>query len=374
MAGGSIPPVGTTQEHETMHAPEQFSGALPFAHFTGLEQRLLARLRSRAFAPDDLLVVGFSGGIDSLALAAALSRLARRQPVRLLLAHVDHRLRPESSAEQRRAADLAAALGTPFRPLRPAACPVETHPGQGVEEAARRERYRLLAGLVRSEGAAALVLAHQEEDQAESVLLHLLRGAGLTGARAMAEWGELGVPWWDDGGEPRPLPLWRPLLRERRATLAAFVTDLGLEPIQDPSNDDPAFRRNALRHAALPLLERISPGVVPALARYAAIAAEEDAVLAAWGERVRREATGDDGSLRAAPLLAAPPAVARRAVRSWLTRSGVTDLTAERTAAVLDLLRPVASGRTIELGHGLVAGARAGRVALRRSGAMGDGG
>jgi tRNA(Ile)-lysidine synthetase-like protein len=338
----------------------------------GLEQRLARRLRRIEVVGDAALVVGFSGGADSLALASALTSVARER--RIVLAHVDHGLRTESAADAEAAAALAAALGLPLRVARIESDPRRLHPGVGLEESARRERYRLLAGVVADEAAAALVLAHHRDDQAETVLLHLLRGAGTAGAAGMAEWSVRPVPWWDEPGAGaasakaagRRLAIWRPLLGESREELRGYVTGLELAPIDDPTNDDLTFRRNLVRREFLPALERAWPGAPEALARYAALAAEDDAALAAAAGRALAGATVPDG-LIANRVLGEPLAIRRRIVRGWIGSAAPNvEVSAERVEAVLKLLTPGRGGRRVEIGQGWAATARGGIVRLAR--------
>lgn len=332
----------------------------------GIEQRLAGRLRASALPEGAPLVVGFSGGPDSLALAAALARI--REPTRrVVLAHVDHGLRPDSADHAAAAEQLASALGLPIRLERLGGRPEAIHTGLGVEEAARRERYRLLADAVREEGAGALVLAHHRDDQAETVLLHLVRGAGTGGAAGMAELTTRRIPWWDNPREPADsVAIWRPMLAEPRAVLAAYVASLGLAPLHDPTNDDPAFRRNLVRHEVLPVLERAWPGAAAALARHASLAAEDDALLAEMAASALAGARAPDG-LDAGRVAAEPLAIRRRMVRAWLgSETSALDVSAERTEAVLSLLGPGRGGRRVEIGQGWTAIARGGIVRLER--------
>lgn len=330
-------------------------GGTSASRLDGLEQRLLQRLRGRAFPPGSILIVGFSAGSDSLALAAALGRVAPLAAVTLVLAHVDHRLRPASDIEQERAAQLASVLGLPFRCLTLETYPSHIHPGVGIEEAARRERYLALGTLCRQTGAAALVLAHHRDDQAETVLLHLLRGSGLAGARGMAEWAERRVPWWSTTPEAMSLGTWRPLLTESHDLLAAYGHDRALVPVQDPSNDNPQFRRNALRHDVLPIMEEIMPGARAALARHGQLVADDDEALDGWAARVLDSALCRDGSLEPAALDGPPAAIGRRVIRQWLSLAsgGMISAPAERVEALLARARD-GNGR-IELGGGWTA-------------------
>jgi tRNA(Ile)-lysidine synthase len=321
----------------------------------GLEQRVLRRWRGLDAPPDAVVVVGFSGGGDSLALGAALGRIAAKGGVRPLLVHIDHGLRAGSDEEQTRARELAGALGLPFRGMRARENPLERHRGVGTEEAARRERYRALATVVAETGAAVVALAHHQEDQAETVLSHLLRGAGLTGAAGMAERRDLLVPWWEETelGDVRWVPLWRPFLTEARATVRRYAAKTGLTPIEDPSNWERVHRRNELRHEAIPLLERIWPGATAALARFGELAAADDVALETMADAAYERAALAGDALRRVSLAEEPVAVRRRVVRRWLReRTGSRAVTADRIEAVLGLVQPGAGGRRVETGEG----------------------
>jgi tRNA(Ile)-lysidine synthase len=304
-------------------------------------------------------VVGFSGGRDSLALAAALRWVQASLGFEPVLVHVDHQLRPSSGDEATRAAELAESLELEFQAVRVSTPPTDIHSGVGVEEAARRERYQCLFEVAAQCGARAVATAHHRGDQAETVLLHLLRGSGVHGAMAMAE------------RSPSPLPdpvfphdishenhenapwLWRPLLNEPREVIDAYVAKLGLAPIEDPSNSNTALRRNALRHEVLPAMETHFPGAATALARYAALAAEDDRALQALALPVLRAGVDPGGRLAAASLRAHPPAIQRRVIRGWLEQAtSASWLSAERTDAVLLLAASGRSGTALEIGEG----------------------
>jgi tRNA(Ile)-lysidine synthase len=325
----------------------------------GFEQRLLARARDAGFKSHDRIVVGFSGGRDSLALAAALRWVQTSLGVEPVLVHVDHRLRASSAEEAVSAARLADSLDLELQIVAVSRRPTEVHPGVGVEEAARRERYRSLFAVVERCGARAVATAHHRRDQAETVLLHLLRGSGVHGAAGMAERSPSPVPATAPSydisrehleGEPW---LWRPLLTEPREVIESYVARLGLSPVEDPSNDDPVLRRNALRHEVLPLLEVHVPGAEAALARYANMAAEDDRALEAIALTLLIEGVDPGGRLATALLLAQTPAIQRRVVRRWLARAtDVSMLSAERTNAVLLLSQSGRGGATLEIGEG----------------------
>jgi tRNA(Ile)-lysidine synthase len=303
--------------------------------------------------------VGFSGGRDSLALAAALRWVQSALGVEPVLVHVDHRLRASSGDEAKRAANLAASLDLDFQEVAISMSPIDIHAGVGVEEAARRERYRSLFGVAARYGARAVATAHHRADQAETVLLHLLRGGGVHGAAGMAERSPSPHP---EPGPPRDIShqnresepwLWRPLLTEPREVIEAYVVKLDLAPIEDPSNSDTALRRNALRHEVLPTLETFFPGAATALARYADLAAEDDRALQALASAILKDGVDPGGRLAAASLRAQPPAIQRRVIRGWLEEAtNASWLSAERTDAALLLAQSGRSGTALEMGEG----------------------
>jgi len=238
-------------------------------------QSLLARCTFPAPGTD--VVCAVSGGADSLALLA----LARSAGLTVTAVHVDHGLRPGSVAEAEVVAAAARRFGAHFRAER-----VEVEPGSDLENRARQARLRVL-------GPDAMT-GHTADDQAETVLLNLLRGAGLAGIAAM---------------EPGHR---HPILGLRRAETGKLCAVLGLEPIDDPSNRDPRFVRNRLRHEVLPLLADVADrDPVPLLVRTAAHArraADDIETMAAELDPT------DCRALRAVPV-----SLAQAALRRWLT-------------------------------------------------------
>jgi tRNA(Ile)-lysidine synthase len=256
----------------------------------------LDRLLSRcAFPPaDEPVVAGVSGGADSMAMLF----LAVRAGCRVTAVHVDHGLRPGSAAEADAVAALAAELGADFR-----AATVDVGPGPNLEARARAARLEAL-------GPGAMT-GHTADDQAETLLLRLVRGAGLDGLSGM-----------------RPGPA-KPILALRRRETRALCAELGLEVLDDPSNADPAFARNRVRAEVLPLLDDIGDRDVAVLLARSASLLDDDA-------RFLDELALEVDPTSAAELRAAPAPLARRAVRRWLTQSGYPpDLaTVERVLAV----------------------------------------
>ncbi|MGH2562840.1 MAG: tRNA lysidine(34) synthetase TilS [Thermomicrobiales bacterium] len=319
----------------------------------GFEQRLLARLK-RHFAARSLIVVGFSGGADSLALAAALARVTPLSGASVELLHVDHGLRASSGEEADHARELAAFLGMRCSTAKVDERRLAAHVGVGIEEAARRERYRIFASAIRAKDGAAVALAHHQTDQAETVLLHLLRGSGVHGAAGMQEHMHLTVPWWEDA-DARPtvrLPVWRPMLGESRDEVRAYAAALEVRPNEDSSNADTSYRRNAVRHEVLPVLERVSPGSTAALARYAHHSSQADDLLQSLVAAEFKQARLDGNKLCADAIKQIHPALKRALIHAWLTSFRI-EPGAERVDAVLDLLARPRRDRRIEVGRGL---------------------
>ena len=198
------------------------------------------------------LVVAVSGGTDSVALLALLAELAPATGATLHVAHFDHRMRPRSAARDTAfVADLAARFGATVRVGRADHAPAS-------EDDARNARYAFLRRVATELGASAIATGHTRDDQAETVLLHLVRGAGLGGIASM---------------RPSRDGIVRPLLPLARADTVAVCAELGVTPREDPSNRSLRYARNRMRHRVLPELARINPQVTEALARLASAAA-----------------------------------------------------------------------------------------------------
>jgi tRNA(Ile)-lysidine synthase len=260
-----------------------------------------------------LVLVACSGGADSLALAAAAAFVAPRLGLRVGGVTVDHGLQPGSVE---RAAGVAALLGQlGLDPVRSVAVTVppagSAGGGSGPEAAARAARYHALDAVARDYRAAAVLLGHTLDDQAETVLLGLARGSG---GRSLA-----GLP--ARRGRYR-----RPLLAVRRAATRAVCTELGLEPWQDPHNSDFRYARARVRHQALPALETaLGPGVAEALVRTASqLRADaeclDDLAFAESGQL--RGDCSDPAGLEASWLRALPAAIRTRVLRDAAIMAG----------------------------------------------------
>ncbi len=259
------------------------------------------------------LVVAVSGGSDSVALLHGLAALRDALGLRLVVAHLDHALRPDSTLDAAFVGRLALALGLPCLRERRDIPALLARRGGNLEEVARRERYAMLEEAARAVRADAIALAHTADDQAETLLMHLLRGAGLDGLKGMTSRARSPLP-------DATAPLFRPLLGVERVTLQTWLCGNGLAWREDPTNQDTSRFRSRLRHTLIPLLEREQPHLRAHLARSAHLLAGEHEWLdaetdASLGKaRHNRERDGQLPALRlsgATPCAAPPPAAPR---------------------------------------------------------------
>ena len=252
-------------------------------------------------------VVGFSGGADSYALLhalAALGGLGRE----VLAVHVHHALQPQAEAWTTQCADMADALGLAFQLLR---VNVPSASGQGLEAAARAARYTALAELMRAGDV--LLTAHHRDDQAETLLLQLLRGAGSAGLASMPSLVPFGPGWHG-----------RPLLEQSRDALRDYLRRQDLDWIEDPSNRSLAAARNYLRHRIIPALHARWPAATRTLARAARHQAETQELLCALGRADIETVAGDEpGTLSVAALRTLSRARLHNALRVWLADKGL---------------------------------------------------
>ncbi|MCM4077404.1 tRNA lysidine(34) synthetase TilS [Paractinoplanes hotanensis] len=264
----------------------------------------------RALPAEGLVLVACSGGADSLALAAA----ARFVGASVGLVTVDHALQAGSATRATELATWAAAAG--FDPVIVETVSVEGRPG-GPEAAARAARYEALGSAAERTGAIAVLLGHTRDDQAETVLLALARGAGPRGLSGMPA---------------RKGIFWRPLLDVARADTRKACAALGLAPWEDPHNSDPAYARSRVRADALPaLVEALGPAVVANLARSAEL-------IAADNEELDRLAAAAF-SVNVADLSVMSRAIRRRVLHSWALQLGAPGgALSHRHVAALDAL------------------------------------
>jgi len=314
-------------------------------------RRCLTEVRARS-SSDPLVLVACSGGPDSLALAAATAFEAPRARLRAGAVTVDHGLQPGSAQRAAAVAELLSGLG--LAPVEVVAVPVGRE--GGPEAAARRARYAGLAAAADRLGAAAVLLGHTRDDQAETVLLGLARGSGARSLAGMAAVSGRYV---------------RPLLDLDRSLTRAACAGAALEPEEDPHNADPAFTRVRVRHEALPALERaIGPGVAAALARTARLLRADADALDAWAVTALAAARGSAGApgLDVAAVHDLPAAVRSRVLRLAALEAGCPggDLAAAHVDGLDRLVNGWHGQGPLHLPGGVRAWRRCGRLLLAR--------
>ena len=271
--------------------------------------------------PGSRVLVGISGGSDSVALTLLLLDLAANNEFSVVsLAHLNHELRSSAGRDEAFCRDLAARLGLPIVVERIDVKEYGMSHGLSLEDAARRVRYDFLGRAAAEAGATCVAVGHTQDDQAETFLLKLMRGAGLTGLA---------------GIYPRRGQVVRPLLDVSRADLRIYLVGRGEAWMDDESNDDVENPRNRVRHVVLPELDRTARGATrPAIARAAALVRED----AEWLDELSRgrfealaTVTPDGVEIDASTLAAEPPPVVRR--------------------VLLEAMRQAAGGREVGLDH-----------------------
>jgi tRNA(Ile)-lysidine synthase len=282
--------------------------------------------------PGDTIVVGVSGGPDSLALLYLFVSVREALDLRLHAAHLNHGIRgTESDADAEFVRETAAAWEV--------SCTIEWEDVPAIaaarklalEEAARQARYTMLARVAGQVGAELVAVGHNADDQAETVLMHLLRGAGLAGLRGMLPRTPLSAYHLLEPVET-DVTLIRPLLDVPRAEIEAYCADHDLTPRFDRSNLDTTYFRNRLRHEVMPLLETLIPNVRTRLGRMASVLAADYACLQrqvgeAW-ERVCISESDTAIALDLASWRALPLALQRALVRqaAWRLRATLRDV------------------------------------------------
>jgi tRNA(Ile)-lysidine synthase len=285
-------------------------------HVRSKEPALVRRIGRIAFTEGliergDRILVSVSGGADSVCLLSILSTLAARYCLTLQVAHFNHGLRgAEANEDERFVATLCQRLGVPYHSER-LDLSTARREGRSLQELAREQRYAALLRLAKALGSTKVALGHTLDDQAETVLMWTLRGAGSSGLA--------GIP-------ARRPPFIRPLLRLRRADILAYLRERRLSFRTDSSNARRMYFRNRIRHELLPMLEELRPGATRVLVRQADILREEDRCLSDWTSRelprLSAQATNDESQLDRDQLIALPIAIQRRIVRHIISKVG----------------------------------------------------
>ena len=275
------------------------------------------------FDPGERVVVAVSGGPDSLALLSVLREIVPAFPLHLTVAHFDHGWRAESQADRDFVASTAATWGYDFRTARAA----EDIPH--TENAARAARYAFLRRTAADTGSTVIVLGHTQDDQVETLLLHLLRGSGSKGLGAMRR---------------RDGDLARPLLDISRHDIEAYLAQLHLTPVRDPTNDDPRFTRNRLRQQLMPAIDAFDPAARGLLARTADILGEEDRFMdAQLGGLPEDVATNREAFARL------PPALQRRVIRRLVPSAGFPTVESLRRGQALAPAKTPSAASTLRV-------------------------
>jgi tRNA(Ile)-lysidine synthase len=297
------------------------------------------------------LVVATSGGGDSVALLLGLHALREELNLRLVVAHLDHMLRPNSGDDAAFVGQLALKLGLLCLREQRDVAKLAAEQRLNLEEAARRARYAFLEEAGQATRADAIAVAHTADEQAETVLMHLLRGAGLDGLKGMTTLARSPVP-------GAAVPLFRPLLLVERATLREWLREHGASWREDATNADTTRFRSRLRHHLLPLLDEAAPGARARMARAASVLAADYAWMEAQTEAAWKQvADPREASVRLerAAFLAQPEALQRRLVRRafFHLRPTARDLSFEQVSEALDVARRGDNGMRATLPGGL---------------------
>lgn len=267
------------------------------------------------------VLVGVSGGADSLCLLHTLWKLGYTVAV----AHLDHSLRPDSEADTQVVQATADAMQVPFFTERADVLAFSEQKMLSLEEAARVVRYQFLFEQANRFQAGAVAVGHTANDQVETVLMHLLRGSGMSGLAGMSV-KSLPNPW------SSTIPLVRPLLSTWRDEIEIYLKAAGVQPVEDSTNRETRFYRNRLRHELIPILEGYNPNVRTLIWRMADILGAEENVLSGWLEQVWQGCLVKQGegwlALDAAQLATAGLALQRRLLRKAIRhlRPGLRDV------------------------------------------------
>ena len=317
---------------------------------------------------EEVVVVGVSGGADSVCLLHVLAKWRKGLGIKLHVAHLNHQLRGvESEADAEYVSNLAGSLGIPITIDRQDVAAYRIERNCSIEEAARDLRYAFLARVAREIGANRIAVGHTRDDQVETILMHILRGTGITGLCGLAPCSPMAYE--SQGMSLRASPLSlrakrsnllviRPLLDITREETTSYCQEHQLVPRIDSSNLSLSFFRNRLRLQLLPLLRQYNPSVDQALLRLADIAKEDSALIeqqasGLWDEVARQE--NNTIYLDKKQIASLPIALQRHLLRAAVTRlvGDTRDIEASHIEAARSLLNKPASKR-ISLPHGLI--------------------
>jgi tRNA(Ile)-lysidine synthase len=298
--------------------------------------------------------VAFSGGPDSLALLICAAEAHRAGRIGNVIAiHVDHGVRLESATDARKAGELAQSVSVLLRSVR-----LEL-PSDASEADMRDARYAALAAHVAQGDLDLVMTGHHQRDQAETVILNMLSGSGLTGLSGIDPEGSLST-------SAGLLRLYRPFLHERPDDLAELVELYGLAPVVDPTNVETDKTRNFVRHEVVPRLAVVNPGFELHLANLADIVRDEDSYLHTAANAAASIAI-NDRELDSLGVAVLPVALQRRVIRIWIGSRTDVDLSLDRCEAIRDAILSGAGDVIIEVGNGWQARQNSRRFTLHHS-------
>lgn len=294
---------------------------------------------SPLWKPGTKVIAALSGGADSLCLADVMAARGEEDGVDVLAVHVQHHLRGEEAEQDaRQVEDYCRNRGLAFRRVDVDARSLAEKEGLSLEDAARRLRYEALETCRQEAGAEAIFLAHHQDDQAETVLLNLVRGAGTRGLRGML---------------PVNGYLARPFLGITRRDTEAYCEEMGLTWCQDSTNEDQSLKRNWVRKTLLPLLETQNPQIRKQLAQAAALAASDEAYLEklagryidAYGREVF-----DTWDIKVEKDFAALPlALQSRVIRILVRNVGGAELSYDHVRKILDMIARGVGNKSLDV-------------------------
>jgi len=330
-----------------------------------LEQRVIDFIREHnLFSADDRLVVAVSGGADSVCLLHILMRWRKELGVELHVAHLNHQLRgAESDSDAGYVSDLVSRLDVPATIERRDVAAYRDQKGISLEEAAREVRYSFLAEVASVIGTSKVVVGHTRDDHIETILMHLLRGAGTAGLCGLQPRSVL--PYGESSGQ---LEVARPLLELTRQETLDYCQRYNLAPRSDSSNVSPSFLRNRVRLELLPVLRSYNPGIDKALLRLADIAGDDASFIAKKASLLWKKLASEEDDiiyLDMSQMVASPRAMQRQIFRRAIKqlRGNLKDVEADHIEAMMDFLSKPA-GKKLCLPDGLTLSTEYGRLIL----------
>lgn len=305
--------------------------------------RSAVRAELEKFSAGDLILLGVSGGADSLALAFTTQIEAKKLAIRTIAIVVDHQIQTGSADIAKKVCEILNSGKIESQIVK-----VKVEVTDGVEASARRARYEAFEKIAKDMNASALFLGHTKDDQAETVLLGLARGSGARSLSGMATRNGIYV---------------RPFLRNSRAETLKACQELGLEPWNDPHNEDLSFLRVRARKKVLPIMEsELGPGIADALVRSAQLLRDDADTL----DYLANQFWSEDKSLEIAALEKLPKAIRSRVLRLALAEKGALQLSAEQIGQVEALISNWKGQGEVSLPAGVKVSRISGRLTLSK--------